>query len=83
MSEPEIEPQVRVELEAAAFRRLVEHLRTRPDVQNIACDHALNVMQPGKARHGLLCRNRQGQKTQDRSADHWRFCQLSEACLRV
>ncbi len=35
MSEPEIEPQVRVELEAAAFRRLVEHLRTRPDVQNI------------------------------------------------
>jgi hypothetical protein len=23
------------ELEAAAFRRLVEHLRTRPDVQNI------------------------------------------------
>ena len=25
----------RTELEAAAFRRLVEHLRTRPDVQNI------------------------------------------------
>ena len=25
----------RVELEAAAFRRLVEHLRERPDVQNI------------------------------------------------
>jgi hypothetical protein len=25
----------RTELEAAAFRRLVEHLRERPDVQNI------------------------------------------------
>ena len=25
----------RIELEAAAFRRLVEHLRTRTDVQNI------------------------------------------------
>lgn len=25
----------RVELEAAAFRRLVQHLRSRPDVQNI------------------------------------------------
>jgi uncharacterized protein len=27
--------QTRTELEAAAFRRLVEHLRTRTDVQNI------------------------------------------------
>ena len=26
---------LRTELEAAAFRRLVEHLRSRPDVQNI------------------------------------------------
>ncbi|MBR0654497.1 DUF1244 domain-containing protein [Plastoroseomonas arctica] len=25
----------RIELEAAAFRRLVEHLRSRPDAQNI------------------------------------------------
>lgn len=28
--------QSRTEIEAAAFRRLVEHLRSRPDVQNIA-----------------------------------------------
>ena len=28
-------PQEQLELEAAAFRRLVEHLRTRTDVQNI------------------------------------------------
>jgi hypothetical protein len=31
----EIDEQTRVELEAAAFRRLVQHFRDRPDVQNI------------------------------------------------
>jgi hypothetical protein len=31
----EIDPATRTELEAAAFRRLVEHLRERTDVQNI------------------------------------------------
>ncbi len=30
-----IDDQTRIELEAAAFRRLVEHLRLRTDVQNI------------------------------------------------
>ena len=30
-----IDDDTRVELEAAAYRRLVQHLRTRPDVQNI------------------------------------------------
>jgi hypothetical protein len=30
-----IDPNTRTELEAAAFRRLVEHLRERVDVQNI------------------------------------------------
>jgi hypothetical protein len=30
-----IDEKVRTELEAAAFRRLVEHLRARTDVQNI------------------------------------------------
>jgi hypothetical protein len=35
MPTPEIEPATRTELEAAAFRRLVEHLRERTDVQNI------------------------------------------------
>lgn len=32
---PDIDPATRTELEAAAFRRLVEHLRERTDVQNI------------------------------------------------
>src|SRR6185369_4977735 len=31
----EIDEKTRIELEAAAFRRLVEHLRERTDVQNI------------------------------------------------
>ncbi len=35
MSAPEFDQQTRTELEAAAFRRLVEHLRERSDVQNI------------------------------------------------
>jgi hypothetical protein len=35
MSAPEIDPATRTELEAAAFRRLVAHLRERSDVQNI------------------------------------------------
>lgn len=35
MALPEIDDATRTELEAAAFRRLVEHLRERTDVQNI------------------------------------------------
>jgi hypothetical protein len=35
MSAPEIDAATRTELEAAAFRTLVEHLRSRNDVQNI------------------------------------------------
>src|SRR5918992_429971 len=31
----DIDPKTRTELEAAAFRRLVEHLRARTDVQNL------------------------------------------------
>lgn len=32
---PDLTPAVQTELEAAAFRRLLEHLRSRNDVQNI------------------------------------------------
>ena len=35
MPEPETDAATNTELEAAAFRRLVEHLRERTDVQNI------------------------------------------------
>lgn len=34
-SPPKIDEKAQTELEAAAFRRLVEHLRKRTDVQNI------------------------------------------------
>jgi hypothetical protein len=34
-TEDRMDPARRTELEAAAFRKLVEHLRTRTDVQNI------------------------------------------------
>ena len=32
---PDLDAKIETELEAAVFRRLVEHLRTRSDVQNI------------------------------------------------
>ena len=35
MTVPQFDEATRTELEAAAFRRLVEHLRERTDVQNI------------------------------------------------
>lgn len=35
MPVPALDDQTRTELEAAAFRSLVQHLRDRPDVQNI------------------------------------------------
>ncbi len=35
MTHSDIDPATREALEAAAFRRLVAHLRDRPDVQNI------------------------------------------------
>ena len=31
----EMDPRIEIELEAAAFRRLLEHLRARADAQNI------------------------------------------------
>jgi len=35
MPVPDLDPALRTEIEAAAFRRLVAHLRGRSDVQNI------------------------------------------------
>ncbi len=46
MTNPDTDPVIRTELEAAAFRSLVAHLRTRTDVQNI------DLMI-----HGGFCRN--------------------------
>ncbi len=57
----EMNASTRIELEAAAFRRLVEHLRERTDVQNIDlmnlagfCRNCLsNWYQEASAAHGL------------------------------
>jgi hypothetical protein len=35
VEDPNMDDKTRIELEAAVFRRLVEHLRSHPDVQNI------------------------------------------------
>src|SRR6267154_4343946 len=56
-----LDDKTRTELEAAAFRRLVEHLRTRTDVQNIDlmnlagfCRNCLsNWMKDAADAHGL------------------------------
>ncbi len=58
----EIDPATRTELEAAAFRRLLEHLRGRRDVQNIDlmnlagfCRNCLaNWYQDASAARGLV-----------------------------
>ena len=57
----DLDPQTEIELEAAAFRRLVAHLRARTDVQNLDlmnlagfCRNCLsNWYQEAAAEHGL------------------------------
>ena len=43
---PDIDQATQTELEAAAFRRLVAHLRERTDVQNIVNDQSWFVWLP-------------------------------------
>jgi uncharacterized protein len=57
-----MDEKLKTELEAAAFRRLVAHLRSRPDVQNIDmmtlagfCRNCLSTwMAEAAADHGLV-----------------------------
>ena len=61
MTVPDLDEKTRTELEAAAFRRLVAHLRERTDVQNIDlmnlagfCRNCLSRWyREGAADHGL------------------------------
>lgn len=53
-----IDPKIQLELEAAVFRRLVDHLRQRTDVQNI------DLMI-----HGGFCRNCLGDWYKDAAAE--------------
>lgn len=67
-----IDPKVQVELEAAAFRRLVEHLRQRTDVQNI------DLMI-----HSGFCRNCLGDWYRDAAAEKGIALDKDEARARV
>ena len=58
-----LDDKTRTELEAAVFRRLVEHLRGRTDVQNIDlmnlagfCRNCLVELDEGRRRRARACR---------------------------
>jgi uncharacterized protein len=67
-----IDPKIQIELEAAVFRRLVEHLRQRTDVQNI------DLMI-----HGGFCRNCLGDWYKDAAAEKGLLLGKDEARARV
>jgi hypothetical protein len=67
-----IDPKLQIELEAAVFRRLVEHLRQRTDVQNI------DLMI-----HGGFCRNCLGDWYKDAAAEKGIALDKEEARARV
>ncbi len=67
-----IDPKTEIELEAAAFRRLVEHLRRRTDLQNI------DLMI-----HGGFCRNCLGDWFRDAAAERGIALGKDEARARI
>ena len=84
----EIDSQTRTEIEAAAFRRLVEHLRQRTDVQNIDmmnlagfCRNCLsNWYQEAAGERGLsIDRNAAREIVYGMPFDEWRSRYQTEA----
>ncbi len=78
----------RTELEAAAFRRLIEHLRARPDVQNIDlmnlagfCRNCLsNWYREAAEGHGLpLSKEESREIVYGMPYDEWRALHQTEA----
>jgi hypothetical protein len=67
-----IDPKIETELEAAAFRKLVAHLRQRTDVQNI------DLMI-----HGGFCRNCLGDWYREAAAEKGIALEKDEARARV
>ena len=67
-----IDPKMQIELEAAVFRRLVDHLRQRTDVQNI------DLMI-----HGGFCRNCLGDWYKDAASEKGIALDKDEARGRV
>lgn len=84
----EIDEKSRIELEAAVFRRLVEHLRQRTDVQNIDlmnlagfCRNCLsNWMKEAADAKGLaLSRDQSREAVYGMSYDEWKSRYQKEA----
>lgn len=84
----EIDEKTRVELEAAAFRRLVEHLRQRTDVQNIDlmnlagfCRNCLSnwVKDAADAKGVALTRDESREAVYGMSYDEWKSRYQKEA----
>jgi uncharacterized protein len=77
-----------IELEAAAFRRLLSHLATRSDVQNIDmmnltgfCRNCLSnwMMDAAKERHLALSKDQAREHVYGMSYDEWRAKHQTEA----
>jgi hypothetical protein len=88
MTEPTMDDKTRTELEAAVFRRLVEHLRTRTDVQNIDlmnlagfCRNCLsNWMKEAADEKGLpLSKDQSREQVYGMPYDEWRAKYQKEA----
>ena len=88
MTEPTMDDKTRTELEAAVFRRLVEYLRIRTDVQNIDlmnlagfCRNCLsNWMKEAADEKGLpLSKNQSREIVYGMPYDEWRAKYQKEA----
>jgi hypothetical protein len=84
----EIDEATRTELEAAAFRRLVQHLRERADVQNIAlmnlagfCRNCLSnwMKEAAEARGIAMTKDESRQAVYGMPYDEWRARYQTEA----
>mgnify|MGYP003383736532 CR=1 FL=1 len=84
----EIDEKTRVELEAAAFRRLIEHLRQRTDVQNIDlmnlagfCRNCLSnwVKEAADAKGVAMTRDESREAVYGMSYDEWKSRYQKEA----
>lgn len=86
----DIDQQTMTELEAAAFRRLVQHLRNRTDVQNIAmmelagfCRNCLsNWMKDAAAERGIAMSKDEGREiVYGMPYEQWKAEHQTEATL--
>lgn len=84
----EIDEKTRIELEAAVFRRLVEHLRQRTDVQNIDlmnlagfCRNCLSnwMKDAADAKHVAMTKDESREAVYGMSYEEWKSRYQKEA----